>query len=50
LGAGWEVDSHTIAYPDPTRVDAAQLRQEVAGSRRALKREFRVPTHFSTMK
>jgi peptidoglycan/xylan/chitin deacetylase (PgdA/CDA1 family) len=44
--AGWEVDSHTLTHPDLTTVDAAQLRREIAGSRRELQRRFGVPADF----
>ena len=37
--AGWELDSHTLTHPDLTGVQAAQLRREVAGSRRELHEE-----------
>jgi peptidoglycan/xylan/chitin deacetylase (PgdA/CDA1 family) len=39
---GWEVDDHTTTHPDLTRVDAAHLRAEVAGSRAALRRALGV--------
>lgn len=40
LDAGWELASHTITHPDLTTLGAAQLRREVAGSRRILRRRF----------
>ncbi len=43
---GWEVDAHTMTHPDLTQVDAAQLRAEVAGSRRWLRRAFGIPVDF----
>lgn len=46
IRAGWEIDAHTLTHPDLTRVDAARLREEVAGSRAAIRREFRVPVDF----
>jgi peptidoglycan/xylan/chitin deacetylase (PgdA/CDA1 family) len=46
LGAGWELDAHTITHPDLTQVDDAQLWREVHGSRVALQREFHVPVDF----
>lgn len=46
IAAGWEVDSHTIAHPDLTTVDAATLEREVAESRRRLQRAFGVPVNF----
>ena len=33
INAGWEIDAHTLTHPDLTKVSAAQLRDEVAGSR-----------------
>jgi peptidoglycan/xylan/chitin deacetylase (PgdA/CDA1 family) len=44
--AGWEVDSHTLTHPDLTAVDGAQLRRELAGSRRELQRRFGVRADF----
>jgi len=46
IRAGWEVDAHTIDHPDLTRVDAARLREEVAGSRAAIRKRFHVPVNF----
>jgi peptidoglycan/xylan/chitin deacetylase (PgdA/CDA1 family) len=46
LAAGWELDAHTITHPDLTRVDDAQLWQEVHGSRVDLQRLFHVPVDF----
>jgi peptidoglycan/xylan/chitin deacetylase (PgdA/CDA1 family) len=43
---GWEIDAHTLTHPDLTTLDAAQLRREVAGSRRWLRRVFGVPVRF----
>jgi peptidoglycan/xylan/chitin deacetylase (PgdA/CDA1 family) len=43
LDAGWELASHSITHPDLTTLDAAQLRREVAGSRRILRQRFGVP-------
>jgi peptidoglycan/xylan/chitin deacetylase (PgdA/CDA1 family) len=44
--AGWEIDAHTITHPDLTTVDAARLRDEVAGSRTRLRRLFGGPVSF----
>jgi peptidoglycan/xylan/chitin deacetylase (PgdA/CDA1 family) len=44
--AGWEVDAHTMTHPDLTTVDAARLREEVAGSRAWIRRRFGVPVDF----
>ncbi len=43
IGAGWEIDAHTITHPDLTTLDPAAVRREVAGSRAALRRDFHVP-------
>jgi peptidoglycan/xylan/chitin deacetylase (PgdA/CDA1 family) len=43
---GWEIAAHTLTHPDLTTVDAAQLRREVAGSRRWLQHAFDVPVRF----
>jgi peptidoglycan/xylan/chitin deacetylase (PgdA/CDA1 family) len=40
MADGWEVDSHTLTHPDLTTVGDAQLRNELAGSRRQLRRRF----------
>ena len=43
IAAGWELAAHTIHHLDLTELDAAQLREEVAGSRAILRREYGVP-------
>jgi peptidoglycan/xylan/chitin deacetylase (PgdA/CDA1 family) len=43
ISAGWEVAAHTINHLDLTELDAAALREEVAGSRGILRREYGVP-------
>ncbi len=45
IRSGWEVDAHTFTHPDLTTVGAAQLRQEVGGSRRAIRRLYGVPVN-----
>jgi peptidoglycan/xylan/chitin deacetylase (PgdA/CDA1 family) len=40
MGDGWEVDSHTLTHPDLTTVGDEQLRQELVGSRREIRRKF----------
>lgn len=42
IADGWELGAHTLTHPDLTTVDAARLRDEVAGSRDALRRDFGV--------
>ena len=46
IRAGWEIDAHTLTHPDLTTVGASQLRDEVAGSRQAIRKEFHVPVNF----
>ena len=46
VAAGWELDAHTLTHPDLTTVDAARLREEVTGSRSAIRKMFRVPVNF----
>ena len=46
LAAGWELDAHSLTHPDLTKLDAAALRNEVAGSRAAIRRRFHVPVNF----
>jgi peptidoglycan/xylan/chitin deacetylase (PgdA/CDA1 family) len=43
---GWEIDDHSATHPDLTRVDAARLRAEVAGSRAALRLALGVDPRF----
>jgi peptidoglycan/xylan/chitin deacetylase (PgdA/CDA1 family) len=43
IAAGWELAAHTIHHLDLTTLDAAQLTEEVAGSRQMLRREYGVP-------
>jgi peptidoglycan/xylan/chitin deacetylase (PgdA/CDA1 family) len=43
ISAGWELAAHTIHHLDLTELDAAQLQEEVAGSRAILRREYGVP-------
>ncbi len=46
IRAGWEIDAHTIRHPDLRTLGAAQLREEVAGSRREIRKRFHVPVNF----
>ena len=46
IAAGWEIDAHTLTHPDLTTVDATRLREEVAGSRAAIRKRFGVPVNF----
>jgi len=43
IAAGWELASHTIDHSDLTTLGATELEEEVAGSRRMLRREYGVP-------
>jgi peptidoglycan/xylan/chitin deacetylase (PgdA/CDA1 family) len=43
IDAGWELAAHTIHHLDLTTLDATQLKEEVAGSREILHREYGVP-------
>src|SRR4051812_21596294 len=43
LAAGWELAAHTINHSDLTTLEGAALEEEVAGSRRILRREYDVP-------
>jgi peptidoglycan/xylan/chitin deacetylase (PgdA/CDA1 family) len=43
IHAGWELAAHTIHHLDLTELGASQLREEVAGSRAILRREYGVP-------
>jgi peptidoglycan/xylan/chitin deacetylase (PgdA/CDA1 family) len=43
IAAGWELAAHTIHHLDLTTLDSAHLQEEVAGSRRILRREYGVP-------
>jgi peptidoglycan/xylan/chitin deacetylase (PgdA/CDA1 family) len=42
IDVGWELAAHTIHHLDLTTLDAAQLKEEVAGSREMLRREYGV--------
>jgi peptidoglycan/xylan/chitin deacetylase (PgdA/CDA1 family) len=46
LAAGWELDAHTLTHPDLTTVDPVRLRDEVAGSRAAIRKRFHVSVNF----
>jgi peptidoglycan/xylan/chitin deacetylase (PgdA/CDA1 family) len=43
IAAGWELAAHTINHRDLTTLGAAELEEEVAGSRKLLRREYHVP-------
>jgi peptidoglycan/xylan/chitin deacetylase (PgdA/CDA1 family) len=46
IAAGWEVEAHTLTHPDLTRLDEAELRRQVAGSRTVIRRTYHVPVDF----
>jgi peptidoglycan/xylan/chitin deacetylase (PgdA/CDA1 family) len=43
IAAGWEIAAHTIHHLDLTELEGPQLKEEVAGSRHILQREYGVP-------
>jgi peptidoglycan/xylan/chitin deacetylase (PgdA/CDA1 family) len=43
IDAGWELAAHTIHHLDLTELGAEELKEEVAGSRKILQEEFKVP-------
>jgi peptidoglycan/xylan/chitin deacetylase (PgdA/CDA1 family) len=43
INAGWELAAHTIHHQDLTTLGATELKEEVAGSRALLRREYGVP-------
>ena len=43
IEAGWELAAHTIHHLDLTTLEAAGLKEETAGARAILRREFGVP-------
>ena len=46
IASGWELDSHTINHVDVSKARGAQLRDEVAGSRKMLQKRFHQPVNF----
>jgi peptidoglycan/xylan/chitin deacetylase (PgdA/CDA1 family) len=46
IETGWEIDAHTLTHRDLTTLARADLRHEVAGSRRWIRRRFHVPVDF----
>jgi peptidoglycan/xylan/chitin deacetylase (PgdA/CDA1 family) len=45
LAAGWELAAHTIHHLDLTELGPEELKEEVAGSRKILQEEFKVPVN-----
>lgn len=46
IASGWEIDSHTIDHLDVSKLGGADLRYEIAGSRRLLQKRFAVHSNF----
>ena len=46
IHAGWEIDAHSLTHPDLTAVGDVQLENEIAGSRRQIRKTFHVPVDF----
>lgn len=46
IASGWEIGSHTLTHPDLTSLDASQLEEEVAGSKKQISEKFGVPVEF----
>jgi len=45
IAAGWELAAHTIHHLDLTELGPEELKEEVAGSRKMLQEEFKVPVN-----
>jgi peptidoglycan/xylan/chitin deacetylase (PgdA/CDA1 family) len=45
IAAGWELAAHTIHHLDLTELGPEELQEEVAGSRKILQEEFKVPVN-----
>lgn len=45
IAAGWELAAHTIHHLDLTELGPEELKEEVAGSRRILQKEFKAPVN-----
>jgi peptidoglycan/xylan/chitin deacetylase (PgdA/CDA1 family) len=45
IAAGWELAAHTIHHLDLTELGPEELEEEVAGSRKILQKEFKVPVN-----
>ena len=45
IAAGWELAAHPIHHLDLTELGPAELEEEVAGSRKLLRREYKVPVN-----
>lgn len=45
IAAGWELAAHTIHHLDLTELGPKELKEEVAGSRKILQEEFKVPVN-----
>ncbi|HEX4305583.1 MAG TPA: polysaccharide deacetylase family protein [Solirubrobacterales bacterium] len=45
IAAGWEVAAHTIHHLDLTELGPEELEEEVAGSRKILQRDYKIPVN-----
>jgi peptidoglycan/xylan/chitin deacetylase (PgdA/CDA1 family) len=45
IAAGWEIAAHTIHHLDLTELGTEELTEEVAGSRKILQRDYKVPVN-----
>lgn len=45
ISDGWEIDAHSMTHADMTTLDAAGLRREIDGSRKAIRSRFGVPVN-----
>ncbi len=45
IAAGWEVAAHTIHHLDLTELGPEELTEEVAGSRKILQRDYKIPVN-----
>jgi peptidoglycan/xylan/chitin deacetylase (PgdA/CDA1 family) len=46
VAAGWELDTQGISHADLIALDASQLHEQVAISRRTIQRRYHVPVHW----
>jgi peptidoglycan/xylan/chitin deacetylase (PgdA/CDA1 family) len=46
IANGWEIDAHTMTHADVSGLSAKELRHEIAGSRKALRKRYHVPVDF----
>jgi peptidoglycan/xylan/chitin deacetylase (PgdA/CDA1 family) len=46
IAAGWELDTQGISHADLITLDATQLREQVSGARRVIRRRYGVPVNW----